>query len=223
MRRAPIVHPPGWAHAAAVRRLWPHTIVDGLTLDLVLDWPPAVIAAMRAAEPVVTLRRHSVVCRRCDRDRHVWSPLGHAPRRCDFGACPQCDRWRAPAKQLVVLIEGADFDTDALRCGEPVPWHELSDASIMEVTRYETKRLSDRYACAFAMTGKPPQFNAEARRDLGFALAEAAFRGLLPTPDELRIAWDLAQARGWAQPDDHQQLTLVDVWALFVPRLRALV
>lgn len=202
-----IVHWPGWEHAEAVRRR--ATLFSNLNV-VAVDvgvWEPHEVEDVdpNSVVPVVRMRRHARVCRRCDRDRAVWAPAGFVPRPCDFGACPRCDRWAGPTISSGRAIAGGGFDSEALRLGETVAWHELSDRSILEIARYEASYSQ-----------------LASRRDLGFALAEAAYRNLLPTTDELLVAWDLAQAKGWAAPDAHDLLTLVDVWALFVPRLRAL-
>lgn len=206
---ARIVHAPGWPHAAAVREHWPAQEPNGLTLTL----------ALRGAE--VTLRKHGRVCRRCDHDRYVWAPLGFTPRPCDFGACPRCDRWTAPPNSSSVrsMLIDEGFGVDALRLGEKVAWHELSDFSIMSIALFESRRarkwlLDGRAATRF--------FASDAKLDLGFAFTEAAYRNLLPTPDELCVTWDLAMVHGWAQTGDENRLTLVDVWAKFVPRARLL-
>jgi hypothetical protein len=54
------------------------------------------------------------------------------------------------------------------------------------------------------------------RRLLHRGLDEAQRRGLLPPPDDLRVAWDEACADGRAKPGDDSERTLVEVVALLV-------
>lgn len=117
-------------------------------------------------------------------------------------------RWSAP--YVVQHEDGRTWDPVALRSGETVAWHELSDRSVLEIAAFSAWCI--RY---FLMI-------VECRRDLGFALAEAAYRDLLPTPDDLRIACDLAEAQGVLTPDAIERWTLVELWARCMPLLWAM-
>lgn len=162
--------------------------------------------------PIVSVQARWMECRRCRAAAHsdaqnvgrwrVWAPIDFVLRPCDAGPCPNCDKWHAP-QRLVGLPDDRSWDSGALRLGETVAWHELSDRSILEVAAFESHR-----ATVWASSGGAslagllaPLLIKDSRRDLGFALAEAAYRNMLPTPEELRIACDLAEARGVLTPD----------------------
>jgi hypothetical protein len=178
------------------------------------DWLVAAVESSDAAElaELVTLRRHSATCLRCEQERAVWTPEGHAPRDVDFGACPRCNLWSPPTN----LDMTWGFSPELLHIGsDGIAWHELSDRSLLEVARFESYRLPMLRNAAGLTKLLRPLLGETVRRDLSFALTEATYRNLLPKPDDLRVAWDLALSDGRARSGDEDTLSLADVWALY--------
>lgn len=122
-------------------------------------------------------------------------------------------RWCAPT--VVQRTNGRDWNPFALRIGETVAWHELDDRSVIEIAAFESYRLT-LWRAGFGDL-LAPMLMESSRRDLGFALAEARYRGLLLAPDDLRVACDLALSRGALVAGEPERLTLVELWARCLP------
>lgn len=145
-----------------------------------------------------------------NRSWRVWAPIDFVLRPCDVGPCPNCDKWHAPG--VVQHEDGRTWDAYALRVGETVAWHELSDRSILEIAAFLSYLLTQGGLIA-------PVYAPIGRSDLSFALTEAAYRNMIPTADELRVAAYLAEARGVLTADDIARWTLVELWARCMPIL----
>lgn len=202
-----VVTPVGYPHAVRVREAVQRSPTGFDRIDI------------GDGRPVVSLQARWMECRRCRAAAHpdaqsvgrwrVWAPIDFVLRPCDAGPCPNCDKWRAPAS----VGASTEWDPTALRVGETVAWHELSDRSVLEIAAFEAYRLATNEGHLMMLVR--PMFC----RDLGFALAEAAYRNLLPTPEDLRIACDLAEARGVLTPEAIERWTLVELWARCMPLL----
>jgi hypothetical protein len=196
-----IVHPHGWSHADRIRAQWAeYTLVGGSVLHR--------HAWLYDDSVDVYMHGHVIRCDRCHTNRSfqqwlVWAPYGYEPRQCDIGPCPACDKW-TPTVDVLETLDGETWDIDALRFGETVAWHDLSDRQLLEVIRYldhNVWRMGD------------------LRQDLGFALTEAAYRNLVPDAGTLLHVIDYALGRGHIVEGDIARLSLIDVWTRFVPML----
>jgi len=209
MKRDPynrIVHPAGWPLARATRAaVW-------LTNEFKL----------------AGLRPHLQSCKRCqgweavrgwDGERLLipagtpakwvlWCPPSHTPTLADRGACPRCDRWWQNPKR-----------------GVPVPWHELSDAHVLGIVGHLYELIDPVEKGA---TDAVNLIEGGARliimkphvRPLSLAIAELRYRDLLPTTDELRVAFDLCSSRGQDSDDTGRLLPLPRIWARVALELR---
>jgi hypothetical protein len=122
-----------------------------------------------------------------------------------------CHRKWTPTVDVLEPHDGRTWDIDALRYGETVAWHDLSDRQLFEIVNY----LSSYRRCVEGVaTWGSNQFD--------YALTEARVRGLLPTTDTLYAAIDHALAHGHiVDAHDIARLSLVDVWTRLVPLLDA--
>lgn len=197
-----IVHLHDWPHAERVRSLWP-------TLGFDVGVVSRTFVKLHGVS--VTMIAHVFRCSRCTSQQwRVWVPEGYAPRPCDAGPCPACDQWSAP-NAVQHRTEGPSWNSALLRIGETVAWHHLADRELLEIARFEAYRAQS-FRIGASIVGVLSSLMIDAfRKDLSFALTEAAYRNLLPAQDDLRVAFDLAwQTYG----DAAEKLSFADLWCI---------
>lgn len=78
-------------------------------------------------------------------------------------------------------------------------WSEIKDSHLLFIVRHLVRRARQmpRDTPSIVIDGEVIRFDqrSRARRQLSIAVDEVAWRGLLPTLDELRVSWDRAHSR----------------------------